>query len=381
MNDLVHEEVVAVITEFEVEGQESSTISKATRTAAVTLPAGSDLKSLKVKTFSVTEGATCEPSVTVGGTLDLSRPLTLTLTTYDPYTWTLQASVAGEVPPANSGDVSQDPSTDPSGDASSDPDTSDDPSEEEFVSGPQLYNMSFDHWSTGKDKIYSIEAPVLYDEDATDGEKAVWGSAASSTKMLGYNSVLPETEFLAVKGDGKKALKLQTCGIEALFGAIKKLAAGSVFCGKTGNIDIAKMSAHILWGIPFTERPARLEGYYCYQPKPIDWVQAPYEDKKGTLDNGHVLVILSDWAEPFDVCPPDQLLDVENNPGIIGFGKAVFDKEMTDYEKFTIDIEYRSERIPTMVTIVCSSSALGDYFTGGAGSVLYLDELSFLYRK
>ncbi|MBQ3440223.1 MAG: hypothetical protein IJG35_09625 [Bacteroidales bacterium] len=33
-----------------------------------------------------------------------------------------------------------------------------------------------------------------------------------------------------------------------------------------GQINIWKMSADLEWGIPFTERPAALEGYACYKP-------------------------------------------------------------------------------------------------------------------
>lgn len=245
--------------------------------------------------------------------------------------------------------------------------------------GAQLYNMNFDFWSKAKDAVTRVEYDALYGGDATEAQKKVWGSAAASTKMLGATTVAPESTFVAVSGEGKNALKLQTCGISALFGAIKKLAAGSVFCGTTGNIDIAKMSAHIFWGTPFTERPKALEGFYCYQPKKIDWTQEPYKNLEGTLDKGHVLVILSDWEQPFDVCPPDQLLDLEKDPGIIGFGKVVFDKEMTAYETFHIDIEYRNDRTPKWVSVVCASSALGDYFTGADGSVLYLDEFKFVY--
>ena len=240
--------------------------------------------------------------------------------------------------------------------------------------------MGFDHWMQYEDKKFGgAKVDVLYDEDATDEEKTVWGSAAASTKMLGYDSVLKETDFLAVTGEGKKALKLQTCGISAMFGLVKKLAAGSVFNGYTGDIDIAKMSAHIFWGIPFTDKPKTLEGYACYKPAKIDWTQDPYKSMEGQLDKGHVMVILSDWTTPYDVCPPSSLLDFDNDPGIIGYGKVVFDKEMQAYEKFTVDIEYRNERTPKLITIVCSSSALGDYFTGGAGSTLYLDEFKLTY--
>ena len=193
--------------------------------------------------------------------------------------------------------------------------------------------------------------------------------------MLGFPTMRNETEFLAVSGEGKAALRLQTQGIAAL----KTLAAGSLFTGKMGNLDIMKMSAELLWGVPFTGRPAALEGYVCYHPQPIDYAEGIHADKKGQMDKGSVVVVLSDWQVQFLVSPPNKLVDYENDPNIIGFGRILFDKDMNGYEKFHLDINYRSDRTPTMLTIVTSSSYLGDYFTGGSGSVAYFDEFRFIY--
>ena len=74
------------------------------------------------------------------------------------------------------------------------------------------------------------------------------------------------------------------------------------------------------------------------------------------------------------------VLDFDNDPAIIGYGKLVFDHEMSEYEHFTLKIDYRNDRTPKYIVIVASSSSLGDYFTGGDGSILYLDEFSFLYK-
>lgn len=119
--------------------------------------------------------------------------------------------------------------------------------------------------------------------------------------MLGFPTMKNETEFLAVKGEGTAALRLQTQGIEAM----NKLAAGSLFTGKMGGIDFFKMSAELLWGVPFEGRPASLEGYVCFQPKPIDYAEGDYAGEKGKMDKGAVVVILSDWEEPFLVSPPE----------------------------------------------------------------------------
>lgn len=253
-------------------------------------------------------------------------------------------------------------------------DKPDDKPEDKPKEGPQLYNMSFDYWS----KVGANKDDVCYGEDATEAEKAVWGSANSTTQAMGYPTVLPEETFVAVSGEGKKALKLQTQGMSLLFGAIKKLASGSIFTGSTGEIDILKMSAKIYWGIPFSERPVSLEGFACYKPGSIDWTQDPYKSKEGELDKGHIFVVLADWDHPFEVSPPDKLLDTKD-AGIIGYGKVVFDKKMDAYETFKVDIEYRDDRTPKYLVIVAASSALGDFFTGSSTSVLYLDELKFNY--
>jgi len=343
-NDLVHEEVPAEILAFDVKEQVSSAISRAQKTVTIFVTENTDMSALTLTKFEFTGEATCVPMLQVGSKINLSSPITVTLTTYDPYTWTIEAKIDEDQP----------------------------------KDGPQLYNMGFDHWCVAKDK-YGIKYDALFDEDATEAEKAVWASAGSSTKMLGYDTVMPETEFLAVSGKGKKALKLKTCGISTLFGAVKKLAAGCAFVGYTGNIDLTNLSAHVFWGVPFTERPKVLEGYYCYKPVPIDWVKEPYMDKKGQMDIASVAIILSDWVSPYDICPPDRLLDVDKDPGIIGYGKVIFNKSMSAYEPFHIDITYRNERTPRYISIVCSSSELGDSFTGGDGSVLYLDEFKLTY--
>ncbi len=225
--------------------------------------------------------------------------------------------------------------------------------------GPQLPNMSFDQW-TG-DKLES------------------WGSAAASTKKLGQITVSPEEKFVAVPGPGKKAVKLETKPLSALFGAIKKLGAGSIFSGRTGKVDFSKMTAHIHWGVPFTARPEALEGYACYKPGVIDFAQPPFENLKGQTDKAAIIVILADWDQPYDMCPPTQLLDMEKDPGIIGLGILTLDKEMDAYQKFRIEIKYRNNRTPKYVTVACSSSARGDYFTGSTTSVLYVDDFKFVY--
>ena len=340
-NDLVHEEVPGEITAFELEGQTAVRISKTTRVVTATFPAGTDFSALTVKDFRITEGALCSRVLKAGEVVDLTDTLKITVTTYDNYFWKIVAEEEKKTEP-------------------------------QPKDGPQLYNFTFDQWFKEHENL-NVYDP--FDPDATDAEKAVWGNADKLIAALGFPTMSPEYEFVAVKGEGKAALRLQTQGIAAM----KKLAAGSLFTGKLNKIDIFSQTAELSWGIPFTARPAALEGYVCSQPKPIDYAEGAQADQKGQMDRASVTVILTDWEEPFLVNPPTKLVDVENDTHIIGYGKMTFEKEMTAYEKFHLDITYRNDRKPTMVTVVTSSSYLGDYFTGGSGSVVYFDEFQFIY--
>ena len=51
-----------------------------------------------------------------------------------------------------------------------------------------------------------------------------------------------------------------------------------------------------------------------------------------------------------------------------------------DWITFDVNLSYTStSRRPKYLIIVGSASKYGDYFTGGNGSVLYLDDLELIY--
>lgn len=224
----------------------------------------------------------------------------------------------------------------------------------------QLDNMSFDNWHQAGKVWYP------YPEGA---DLKVWDSANAATAGFIGSSTVPEESFV-VKG---KAAKMESKY------AVIAFAAGNLYTGKFGKI--AGLGAELDWGIPFSERPSALKGYYSYVPKPIDKADDKYASMLGTMDKCQILVILADWDEPFHInTTKGEFVDTANDPGIIAFAKMETDKATDGYVEFNLPLEYRNSRTPKYVVIAACASYMGDYFTGGVGSLMYVDEFEFVYE-
>lgn len=216
----------------------------------------------------------------------------------------------------------------------------------------QLPNMSFDDWS--KDNKY----PNASGSD-------VWDSANSSGAAV---TTSPSTD--AVEGYAARLESVSAFGM---------LAAGNIFTGKF--VKLAGMGAELDWGIPFESRPLALRGWYKYSPATVNKVKDPYKDQMGKSDQCQILAFLTDWDSPFRVNTNTKtFVDLDNDPGIIALGQFNTSESSAEYIEITIPLVYRSnDRMPRYIVIAGASSRFGDYFTGGIGSVLYLDQFELIY--
>ena len=234
----------------------------------------------------------------------------------------------------------------------------------------QLPNMSFDEWHQGDPGGYT-----WYPMPA--GVEQIWGCANSGVNMMSaVNSTRPEYSYTATPGGA--AVRLESVKVFGMF------AAGNVFTGKFLKATISGgVGAELDWGTPFTSRPKSLKGYYSYSPKPVDNAAAEYSDLIGTNDKCQIMVFLTDWDEPFRVITASQtFVDLDNDPNIIALGKIESDQDTGgQYKAFECELEYRDTvRKPKYIVAVACSSKLGDYFTGGQGSVMYVDEWELVYE-
>ena len=227
-------------------------------------------------------------------------------------------------------------------------------------------NMNFDSWYQ--------DGSVWYPD--ADADNFYWDTANKGSSMAKLTPTAPEETHLAVTGEGKKAAKLESMYANLVI--VKVFAAGNIYTGKFGEAKISPTGATLDWGVPFTSRPLALKGFYDYSPKTVD--QGSYNDMSGKTDIGQIQIILTDWDAPFRIdTSAGTFVDVENDGHIIAY--ATLNLGQTDgYQPFTLELEYRDRtRTPKYVVIVAAASKYGDYFTGGVGSTLYLDEFSFVY--
>ena len=235
----------------------------------------------------------------------------------------------------------------------------------------QIDNMDFDDWYYTGTESKPIWYPNLNETVTT------WGTAnQGSGSFIGSLTTRSEQVCDAGRGEGKYSARLESKY------AILAFAAGNIFTGSFGRIN--GVGAILDWGVPFTGRPSALKGYYAYEPKPINYVRSPYESLENTTDKCQILVILTDWTGPFTINTTEGIFvdQTQNNSSIIAYGKLESDEDTGGaYKEFTLDLEYwRPDATPTYAVVVACASYKGDYFTGGEGSVMYVDEFEFVYE-
>lgn len=227
----------------------------------------------------------------------------------------------------------------------------------------QLPNFNFDSWYKDGKNWYA---------NADMGDNYFWDSGNKGANTLSeVNPTSPEETFV-VSG---KAVRMESKYVIVAF------AGGNIYSGSFGSVS--GLGASINFGRPYTCRPTALHGWYSYAPKAIDKVKAPYEDLKGTMDVGKIYVALTDWSSPFNVNTNTGTFFVpDEDPAVIAYGELEIPENSNgEYKEFTIDLEYRDlERIPTHVLVVATASKYADYFTGGVGSTMYIDEFEFLFE-
>lgn len=238
-----------------------------------------------------------------------------------------------------------------------------------------LQNGGFEDWyKSGR---------VWYAATQTDvsNKTYMWDSSNPGSGSFGFN---PTTGSTDIKHGGNYSAKLETQY------AYIKLAAASLYYGRFNNL-VGTSGAKIDFGQPFTSKPIALKGYFQYAPVAIDNEgsnQPANTVSKGDMDVCSIFIILSKGTYQVDNTNIKTLLTeekVKNIDQFIAYGELPISECVStngQWKEFNIPLKYKEEAFgdkPTHLIIVCTSSKYGDYFTGGKGSTLYLDDFELVY--
>lgn len=186
------------------------------------------------------------------------------------------------------------------------------------------------------------------------------------------------TSDLCVKkeenGNSIAYLKTQT--------AVGKLAAGNAFTGSF-EMDILSQSGTVTLGKPFSARPSHFRGRYKYKPETV----GDYAGKipKGSLDQCAIYIIL--LTEPIAINTAEQsTLDWKTyyKDKIVAYAELQSSDDMTttEWTSFDLKLEYqKTDKKPSYIGVMCSSSKYGDYFQGAKGSELSIDDFELIYTQ
>lgn len=225
-----------------------------------------------------------------------------------------------------------------------------------------LPNGTFDDWwLDGK-----IWCPWI------EGGSPYWGTGNKGATTLGSSNTYPTDD--TATGSGQAAcLETRFVGI----GALGKLAAGNLFAGDYVKTD--GTNGILDFGRPFTQHPTALRGYYKYTTAPISHTSSGFENLAGRPDSCIIWIALIDSPEPFQIRtnPANRHLFNPDAPDVIAYGSMEVGYDVNNYIPFRIELNYKdTARKPRYMLIVASASKYGDYFTGGNGAKLFIDNFS-----
>lgn len=235
-------------------------------------------------------------------------------------------------------------------------------------------NMNFDQWGTS-----SVQYPY------TGKNNGVWDTANEGLSSVGTLNITTQETSDVVKGS---AVRMESDYVTIVI--ISKFAAGNIYTGDFVNVTTSPQGAQLDWGIKFNGRPVALKGYYKYTPAAINYTDNAHSYLKGSMDKCQIQVALADGTTCssnnsnyyyFVDTGNNQFVDFSNaNKTLIAHNKLESDEKVTSYRAFTLPMGYRDvTKVPTYAIVTCCSSYLGDYFTGGEGSVMLADEFEFVY--
>lgn len=234
----------------------------------------------------------------------------------------------------------------------------------------QLPNSGFEDWFHYNNKIW------IPGKDY--GDNYFWDSGNHGGATVSKNFTTSSTAY---RHSGAYSACLRSEKVVIQF------AAGNIFAGKYLKTD--GTNGVLGWGRPFTHSPKSVDVWVKYEP--VNVTDGGTHIQKGQLDQGIIYIALVDdtkttyddgSAWPCIVKTKTAELFDKDGSNVIAYGEYVFDKatDGSDMVLINIPLDYKKPGVtPSNIIFVASASRYGDYFEGGNGSTLYLDDIHLNY--
>lgn len=226
-----------------------------------------------------------------------------------------------------------------------------------------LENGSLDNWHN-VDKLWN---------PWEEGGQSFWDTGNKGATTISDSNSIPTDE--TCNGSGKAA------SLESKY-LVLKFAAGNLFTGS--YVKTVGTNGVLSFGRPFSAFPSKLRFNYKYTSNTIDKVgDDAFQYLKGRPDSCHIYIALTDWDEPLEIRtrPAERQLFDKNDSKVIAYGEYIQGSTTSSYQQKDIILNYKyNNRTPKYIVVVASASKYGDYFTGGVGSKLWLDNLELIYE-
>lgn len=242
----------------------------------------------------------------------------------------------------------------------------------------QLPNSSFDEWSTDAN-LSKLLCPW------GAGTTQFWDTGNRGATTVGNSNSVPTEDTSTGSGH---AAYLESKWI------VIRFAAGNIFTGKYLKTD--GTNGILGFGRPFTGFPTKMTFDYKYTTSEISKIgDERLRYLMGRPDSCHIYIAL--WhleegeeetfqGESYPIVVrtkpgSEQHLFSPSNPHVVAYGQLTQGSDVPSWTSETITLDYKyTDRAPTHIQVVASSSKYGDYFTGGVGSTLVLDNIRLVYE-
>lgn len=243
----------------------------------------------------------------------------------------------------------------------------------------EIPNYSLENWASLKSTVTSAtNVPVPTESDKVE----FWDSGNHGSRSVSLMATTLTEGSTDMAHDGNMSAKLISKFVG--LGNLGRFGTGNLFTGEFAGTDGMDGILH-LGRLYNGSHPSSLNVYVNYRPGTVaSNVADNTHFKTGDKDKAQIYVALT--TDVFEVRTKDQarLFDPYDE-SVVAYGQITIEGDVGDTNQMVlknIKFKYKDSAKniqPTHLVIVCAASKYGDYFTGGEGTTMYVDDFHLLY--